>query len=1615
MTDSKKTTGCTKTVYLIIAAFLLLLFSVISLKVSADRNVETITVKINYYYYDETAEGYKGTSPYPSFIANMPVGSEPITEKCPSIPGFTPKDESGNFCETVTLDFSSSELDGHSVNVFYHPADVSYAIRLLKQRLGSNDYDLVNVIQSKGATGTEPVEFGADYRFPENYQIEALQGHSLDDVYEGFTLMYHQPDIIAADGSTIFECYYDRDYYLISVELGEGGSGTAPIYAPYGSELALSNPTKPGFRFLGWAYKSEDEDHEYTSADVIPEESFPDTVTRDITFVAVWEQLEDISYHIIYRKADISDGSGDTQYSYWGRRSMKISPGESQIISLDDVINEYKSDYQNIDDVNESTGLNELEDFDYFCFDEAMTRENNPSEIEVNGDGSTVISLYYSRREYELKFVYARIQQLGQDYVSETTIEPYMEDAPEDSYSTYYLILNKGTYDKAVTSEKATHKNAKGLAIKDLSDTDVKWKFTAVKDDEGNYKQDVYYVSCEVDGAEKYLHIEFLNDGDPPALGANQNTYLSDQPQEINVYLNDGAWVLKNNEHNWYLNDKSDAKVCATTYYKDNITWRLYKTKEKQDLYGNVEVTYSTKSGTDPGISSSSGWWTIAVKELPQVNIPDDPRLSLKTETKVFDDKSYTYYYISLKAEYDANIEAIWPVSPLGDVYRSSDNAVYKFGSWGTQDISLYRYNHSGDNRSNIIGPYPTMSKEMMRIGYETDEEAMTLYAWWGSSTDKISSHRYDIYYETLDEGSDGETQYELFDPGDDRYEFQCAHNSNTFTFPFKYTGFDVIPEDSTNRLSKTYVDENGEYYTPFHYKRKTNTLTFRNYNTDIKTVSSVKFGESLAKYLPQEDPDIPDALDPQHYTFEGWYTSDLFLQKEKVYAEEVLDEHGDIVHEASTMPDGNLVLYAYWKPRTYTVRYYNDETDYLNEEQFLEMRDHGYGQYITNREQSDVTELLAPPEYTLSDGSQAQAVRVGWYYYDDDGVIHAFNPDTMKVSGDLNLFMKWSTSVPANYKVHYYLKNTTKMLASDTMGYSFVGLTRTFKAKVDKELSSEYRTCYFPYISSTSILMKGNDAENERTFYYAHREYVPYEVRYIELKDDGTPGIVLHEPKKVFDNNKSVVTEKYQPIPNYIPKSYYISHTITISDDDIEGEISERNIITFYYTYDDTNIPYHIKYMVEDEETGTESMEINGITYSFNEINYIDGIGDRTDSIKAPVIDYPGYEYTGYGEIEYHGVIGVSEERTFKGFNYHDPSQPHPDSLSFELAESYGDAQISKEIHLHYIKKNYPVKVTYSVYSDDEEEIKEWYNKITDEGLSLIPDTSTEMTIGSDTVYTTLYRILPSEKFGSTVEETAPTLSNFRFMGNDTQTLVVTNETEEFAKNKISFVYTHLDHILFYYNAVLPEKNGSDTYIPPGDDPKLLNLNQESVAVGERPTRKVEAKTNYPGYRFIGWFTDRSCTQPVPDEYLIDGSENILLPLYGANSDQYFYAKYDYLRGSLVLDSRGCNTDELNSEQNFVFRIKGKDAGYNEWIDIRVVIQGNDRKTIKDLPIGNYDVIRTDWSWRYDTDKTDNMESVVIEEDQIKTLTFTQEMTRKSWFDGNGYKDNMYADPDEP
>ena len=155
-------TKLNKTLYLAVVGVLLFVMAFQGYKVFADPSDDVVTATINYYYYDENKQDHKGTSPFPSFVANMPKGSAAITQKSPIVPGFSPCNLSKEPLNYVTISFN----DDSETDVFYFPAEVNYLIRLFKQDLNSDDYTVSEIISSKGVTGSEPHEFADDFVIP---------------------------------------------------------------------------------------------------------------------------------------------------------------------------------------------------------------------------------------------------------------------------------------------------------------------------------------------------------------------------------------------------------------------------------------------------------------------------------------------------------------------------------------------------------------------------------------------------------------------------------------------------------------------------------------------------------------------------------------------------------------------------------------------------------------------------------------------------------------------------------------------------------------------------------------------------------------------------------------------------------------------------------------------------------------------------------------------------------------------------------------------------------------------------------------------------------------------------------------------------------------------------------------------------------------------------------------------------------------------------------------------------------------------------------------------------------------------------------------------------------
>ena len=356
-------------------------------------------------------------------------------------------------------------------------------------------------------------------------------------------------------------------------------------------------------------------------------------------------------------------------------------------------------------------------------------------------------------------------------------------------------------------------------------------------------------------------------------------------------------------------------------------------------------------------------------------------------------------------------------------------------------------------------------------------------------------------------------------------------------------------------------------------YTRDSYQLSFFNYNATVSGKGgSVLFEEPLRDY--NFVPDYPDEMEANAYEFAGWYTSPGCY------------DGSEVDWDTATMPADDVVLFAKWVPKKHTVRIFktSEMTEQIGETQLVP---HG--------------SLAEAPE-SVSNGNY---VFVGWFYMDGTEK-KAFDFYNMPVNRDLDIFAEWSSKTPVLYTIRYQLADGTE-IAPPTQGSALAGASKTFLAKAGEELNAGYQEGYFPQTNSHTLVMKLNDT-NEFIFIYEPRANMPYRVRYV----DAATGEPLVPDKLVEENHKSVVTETFRQIPQYMPDAYQKRLVLSIDE--------KENVLTFYYTKDDKHAYYIVTHWVQN---------VDGIGYT--EYRSIQSPGEINTLIEEAALKLTGFTYVGF------------------------------------------------------------------------------------------------------------------------------------------------------------------------------------------------------------------------------------------------------------------------------------------------------------------------------------------------------------------------------------------------
>lgn len=538
----------TKRVLSVVLAVLMLSSLIAALAIADGQH----TVIINYVFEN-------GKQAAPSWTATLAEGSNlEQTVTSPTVVGYEPDQATVN----VTVNNITENM---TYTVIYYPANVGFTVNHYLQNVADNNYTLDKTEEVGGFTESEV-------------------GGDLAETYPGFAaLLYNTKAKVAADGSTVVEIYYDRNYYLMSFKL-DGGYGVEPIYARYGAALEVGTPTKPGYTFSGW------------------EPTVPTTVpAENTTYKAKWKVDDSVNYRVQYWQ----ENANDDGFSYESSVQKKAAPG---------------------------TVITAANDKNYTGF-----HYDHTDGATVAADGSSVVNVYYKRNTYTLTFKVnegfifdnwvTKAEFKNIKYGADTS--PWWNQAPSgylwhttSSGSTFYTAApdmpnsNLTIYGKKSSGMSTIHYYEKGTttSIKpDLKVQNSEWSFT---DEDYIEIPGFKYDSNKVQGNNYYLYYtrnSYKLDFNSANVNVRSNTIPYDkalssyyfEPSYPTGILEEGGYVFAG----WYTDPGCTEAVAWDTAkmpYNNTIfyakwapkthTVKAYLTKEV--VGGEAIYTYYVPHGT---------------------------------------------------------------------------------------------------------------------------------------------------------------------------------------------------------------------------------------------------------------------------------------------------------------------------------------------------------------------------------------------------------------------------------------------------------------------------------------------------------------------------------------------------------------------------------------------------------------------------------------------------------------------------------------------------------------------------------------------------------------------------------------------------------------------------------------------------------------------------------------------------------------------------------------------------------------------------------------------------------------------------------------------------------
>ena len=288
---------------------------------------------------------------------------------------------------------------------------------------------------------------------------------------------------------------------------------------------------------------------------------------------------------------------------------------------------------------------------------------------------------------------------------------------------------------------------------------------------------------------------------------------------------------------------------------------------------------------------------------------------------------------------------------------------------------------------------------------------------------------------------------------------------------------------------------------------------------------------------------------------------------------------------------------------------------------------------------------------------------------------------------------------------------------------------------------------------------------------------------------------------------------------------------------------------------------------------------------------------------------------------------------------------------------------------------------------------------------------------------YPIRFTIEPAGNSGYELNDVSKTIRNWKEGTNGTQITTVCDENvyyDDFAFTSGILDGNGKENVGAYVQFDLYVKKTASTEEPTTEEPtteepteETVNINYVSVGPAgagnfgsvdplnetvmlESGTAGGSTPAAASGFKFVGWFKDQACTQPV-DATWIENNKIIPQKTTEAYEAATYYAKFDYAVADLTIKQVDGIADE---NQTFIYVVTGGDLPES---GIKVAVKGNSSVTIKNLKIGSYTVTEgTNWNWRCGT--TGSSQDITLQGAPTKEIIFTNNASNSKWLSGNAY-----------